>query len=144
MTGVTKAVSKENNMRQVLFSAALSVGLLVAISPMPASAANWQEYRDYGRLRGLIDRTQSDLRMAADAAGMDARGRQRDRYRDAQKSLSDLDRRLSNGRFDRGQLDHSISHVKGILDHNILQARNRDALIRDLEDLRMARDHYWR
>lgn len=91
----------------------------------------------YGGLRGLIDRTQNDLRAASELE----RGKpgQRERYRNAQGHLSTFDRDLVRGHFDRGELDKSIGEIKGILDHNVLQVGSRDALMRDMEDLRVAR-----
>ncbi len=92
-------------------------------------------------MRGLIDRTQADLRAAADLEhGND---KQRDRYRDAQQHLSNFDRELTKGHFDKGQLDRSIDNIKSILNHNVLQASSRDALIRDESDLRVARARRW-
>jgi hypothetical protein len=71
------------------------------------------------------------------------KGEQRERYEHAQGHLSTFDRKLTHGRFDKGELDKSIDSIKDILDHNVLQASSRDGLIRDLEDLRAARDRRW-
>lgn len=95
----------------------------------------------YGDMRGLIDRTQADLRAAADLEhGND---KQRNRYRDAQEHLSNFDRELTKGRFEKGQLDKSIDNIRDILNHNVLQASSRDALMRDASDLRVARARRW-
>lgn len=128
------------NIKQAFGAAAVSMGLLLstaAIFPVTASA---QYYPDYGRLRGLVDRTQNDLRMAADQEPAGAK--QGDRYRDAQKSLSDFDRHLAKGHFDKGELDHCIDHLKNVLDHNTLMASTRDTLMHDLGDLRVARARF--
>jgi hypothetical protein len=92
----------------------------------------------YTDLRGLVDRSQTDLRAAADLES--ANDKQRERYRSAQGHLSTFDRHLTKGKFDKGELDKSIDEIKGILDHNVLQASSRDALMRDMADLRMARE----
>ena len=111
-----------------------------------SSAVAMAPYQDvypapYGDLRGLVDRTQSDLRAAADLEhGND---KQRDRYHNAQGHLSTFDRHLVKGHFDKGELNHAIDGIKDILDHNVLQASSRDALMRDVEDLRVARDRHW-
>ncbi len=126
----------------------LTFGLgLGLVSSLPAANAtvNTGVYQDYPApytdLRGLIDRTQSDLRAAADLErGND---KQRDRYRDAQKHLSNFDRHIVKGKFDKDELNHSIDSIKDILDHNTLQASSRDALMRDVEDLRTARARHW-
>jgi hypothetical protein len=92
----------------------------------------------YGDLRGLIDRAQSDLRAAADLEPEN--DKQRERYRSAQGHLSSFDRHLVKGHFDKGELDKALGEFKGILDHNVLQASSRDALMRDMDDLRAARE----
>lgn len=95
----------------------------------------------YTDLRGLVDRTQSDLRAAADLE----QGKEKDheRFRNAQGHLSTFDRHLVKGRFDKGELNKSLDSIKDILDHNVLQASSRDALMRDEQDLRVARDRSW-
>jgi len=95
----------------------------------------------YVDLRGVVDRTQNDLRMAADLEPEN--GKQRERYHSAQGHLSTFDRHLVKGHFDRGELDKARGEIKGILDHNVLQASSRDALLRDAEDLRVARDRHY-
>ena len=112
-----------------------------AASLSAAENSGYQDYRDPAMssdLRGLIDRTQSDLRAAADLER--AKEDQRKRYSDAQGHLSTFDRKLTKGKFDKGELNKSIDKIKQILDKNVLQASTRDALMRDLADLRMARD----
>ena len=110
----------------------------------PVSAAGnggFQYYRDpatSSNLRVLVDRAQSDLRVAADLDH--AKEDQRKRYSDAQGHLSTFDRKLTKGKFDKGELNKSIDKIKQILDKNVLQARMRDALMRDITDLRMVRD----
>ena len=94
-----------------------------------------------GGLRGIVDRTQNDLRMAEESEHN--KGDQRERYEHAQGHLSTFDRKLTHGKFDRVELDKSIESMKAILDHNVLQASARDALMRDLQDLKVARDRRW-
>ena len=92
----------------------------------------------YTDLRGLVDRTQSDLRAAADLEHEN--GKQVERYHSAQGHLSSFDRHLVKGKFDKGELDKALGEMKGILDHNVLQASSRDALMHDADELRAARD----
>ena len=125
------------------FLLVMSLALGSGISLQAAAGGAWfQGYpAPYTNMRGLVDRTQADLRMAADLEhGND---KQRNRYRDAQEHLSNFDRQITRGRFDRGQLDKSIDNIQGILNHNVLQARSRDALMRDATDLRVARARRW-
>jgi hypothetical protein len=107
---------------------------VLAASLLAAAPAHVAEYGD---LRGLVDKTQSDLRSATD---LQHGNKQNDRYHKAQDHLSKLDRSLSHGKYNKGALNDSIDGLKSILDHNTLQARARDALIRDLTELKIARD----
>jgi hypothetical protein len=93
--------------------------------------------RDYSDMRGIVDRTQGDLRAASTLGHGD---KQRGRYQHAQDDLSKFDRKLMKGKFDKGALEHSLSELKSIIDHNTLQPSTRDALMRDLTDLKVARD----
>lgn len=89
------------------------------------------------QLRDLVDRTQSDLR---EAASLDNRkGDEHERFNDAQGHLSSFDRKLTRGKFDKGELDKSIDKINEILNKNVLQASSRDMLRRDLNDLKFAR-----
>jgi predicted negative regulator of RcsB-dependent stress response len=67
------------------------------------------------------------------------KGKEQERYRNAQKSLSTLDRHLTKGKFDKGDLDQAIEDIQNVLDHNTLQSSSRDALLSDIQNLRMAR-----
>ncbi len=127
---------------RTMMAAVLGVGLtLGGAASLGAAGGGYQYYRDAMRpsnLRGLVDRTQNDLRVAANLeTGKDD---QRRRYSDAQGHLSTFDRKLTKGKFDKGELNKSIDKIKQILDKNVLQARTRDALMRDIADLRIARD----
>jgi hypothetical protein len=90
------------------------------------------------RARDVIDRTQGDLRRASDSELH--RGKEVSRYENAQKHLSDFDREMTRGHFDKGRLDAAIDDLKDVVDHNTLDPEDRDALRRDLSDLRILRD----
>jgi hypothetical protein len=94
-----------------------------------------------GGLRGLVDRTQNDLHLAEES--QHNKDNQRERYQHAQGHLSTFDRKLTQGHFDKGELDKSIDSLKDILDHNVLQGSSRDALLHDMEDLKVARDRHY-
>jgi hypothetical protein len=114
----------------------LAMGGATAVPAAPGSSA-FQEYgNDRGDIRGLVDRTQADLRAAGD---IQHGQKERERYKHAQKSLSTFDRHLAKGKFDKDKLDDAISDIQSVLDHNTLQASSRDALVRDVADLRAAR-----
>ncbi len=138
-----------------LFSRSIAVlslicGTMLVAGVSGASANGYQEYPpQYGPpqyaptpegLRDLVARTQEDIRRSEHFAHGD---HERDRCRDAQQHLSTFDRHLTKGHYDKGELDHVIADVQGILDHNTLQAEMRDALLRDVEDLRAVRARHY-
>jgi hypothetical protein len=126
------------SLQAVVLTLGLACGGAVALQAQAPGYS--QEYpAPYGGgLRDLVDRTQNDLRMAQET--QHNKGDQRERYEHAQGHLSTFDRKLTKGHFDKGELDKSIDSLKDILDHNVLQASSRDALLRDMEDLKVARD----
>lgn len=128
---------------------ALGCGMLLCTTAPLMAATGYQDQdygRDYGRgynhegLRHLINRTQQDIQMAAESEH--GNHDQRERTHDAQKNLSDFDRHLTKGHFDKDKLDQVIGDVQGILDHNTLMANSRNALLQDVTQLREARAHY--
>ncbi|MFL6464020.1 MAG: hypothetical protein ACJ73N_06380 [Bryobacteraceae bacterium] len=128
---------------RTMIAAFLGIGLTLggAVSVSAAGNGGYQYYRDPAvpsGLRRLINRTQNDLHAAADLG--QTKEDQRKRYSDAQGHLSTFDRKLTKGKFDKGELNKSIDKIKQILDKNVLQASTRDALMRDIADLRIARD----
>ncbi len=126
----------------LLLSFGLAVGSAASLEAAPAPAWFQGYPAPYMDLRGLVDRAQADLRAAAELEhGND---KQRDRFHHAQGHLSTFDRHLTNGNFDKGELNKAIGSIQSILDHNVLQASSRDALLRDVGDLRVARDRHWR
>jgi Skp family chaperone for outer membrane proteins len=87
--------------------------------------------------RDIVDRTQSDLRRAADFERR--KGKEISRYENAEKHLSDFDKEITKGHFDKGKLDEAIDDVKNVVEHNTLDPDARDALNADLRDLRAVR-----
>ncbi|MBV9301416.1 MAG: hypothetical protein JOY62_18915 [Acidobacteriaceae bacterium] len=120
-------------------TALLGLGLTAggALALSGSGTPGFQEYNaNWGDIHSLVDRTQTDLRAAAD---MEHGQKERERYHNAQRSLSTFDRHLSKGHFDKDKLDSAIGDVQNVLDHNTLQAASRDALLQDVNDLRAAR-----
>jgi len=91
--------------------------------------------------RAVIDRTQGDLRRAADFERRH-HGTQAERYENAQKHLSDFDRDMTRGHFDKDKLDTAIDDVKNVVEHNTLDPGDRDALRADLDNLRAVREEH--
>jgi len=94
--------------------------------------------QEYGRARDLVGRVQDDLRRAADFTA--TKPKERDRYREVQRKLSEFDRDLSRGHFDKGKLDGSIDELRDVIKDNTLESHDRDALAADLADLRTLKD----
>ena len=66
--------------------------------------------------------------------------KERERYHNVQHKLSEFDRKLRQGHFDKGNLDDAIDDLKNVVKNNTLESHDRDALARDLADLRVLRD----
>ena len=88
--------------------------------------------------RDLVDRVQRDLQRAAEFTRN--REKERERYHNAQVHLSEFDRELRRGHWEKGKLDDAIDDLKNVVKNNTLESRDRDALAADLEDLRRMRD----
>ena len=94
--------------------------------------------QDYGRARDLVTRVQEDLQRAADFTGN--KEKERERYQNVQHHLSEFDRELRKGHFDKDKLDTAIDDLKNVVQNNTLESRDRDSLAADLSDLRTLRD----
>ena len=109
--------------------------LLLCATAASGLAYGRDHSRDWGELRGVVDRTQSDLQAAS---GLQHGDKQRARVQHAQDDLSKLDRKLVKGKFDKEAFEHSLGANKAILNHNTLPVSGRDALMRDLSLLQAA------
>ena len=96
------------------------------------------EGRDYERARDLVARVQNDLERAANFVQNNEK--ERERYHNVQHKLSEFDRKLRQGHFDKGNLDDAIEDLKNVVQKNTLESHDRDGLARDLADLRVLRD----
>jgi hypothetical protein len=105
---------------------------------MGVAALVWAQAGVYTNARNLVSRVQADLRHASDQADNKS-DKESERYDNAQRHLSDFDRELSRGKFDKGKLDTAIDDVKNVVEHNTLSPGSRDALGADLRDLRAVR-----
>ncbi len=125
---------------RLMMTGCLGLGLLAGGGGFAtASDWGWRHHADASdNLRDVVDRTQVDLRTAADLEPR--HNDDHNRYKNAQGHLSTFDRKLVKGKFDRGELEKAVDCLKDILDHNVLQASTRDSLMRDMTDLKVARD----
>jgi hypothetical protein len=117
--------------------------LVIALSAAVVTPAVYGQRRDrdrreergpYARARALVGRVLHDLERAQRMAPV--AGRQRERYENAQRHLSQFDDRLSRGDFDKDKLDEAIDDVKNVVKNNVLPPRARNDLRDDLEQLR--------
>ena len=91
----------------------------------------------YGAARGLVYHVQNDLRRAERFTRPNEK--EKERYFNAQHHLSQFDRKLNQGRFDKDKLDEAIDDVKNVVENNTLYPENRDVLTRGLGELRELR-----
>lgn len=120
---------------KVLKKAGAIVALGIGLTAI--GSAKFDRNVDFSEIRGVVDRTQTDLQTAANR---EQGSKERDRYHNAQSHLSNLDKELSKGHYDKGKLESAIKEVQNVLNHNTLQVSVRDALMRDVTDLKIARD----
>jgi hypothetical protein len=66
----------------------------------------------------------------------------RDRLNNAEKKLRAFATDWRKGRFDKGDLDDSISAIQHVLDNNHLSGVERDDLFSDVDQLRRMREAY--
>lgn len=119
--------------KQQPVSTLLSVAAVVLAVALPARCQSVQ----YGNARALVGRVQDDLRRAERFGRTN--DKERERYDNAQRHLSEFDRALSRGKFDKDKLDAAIDDVNNVVAHNTLAPRQRDALSEDLRALRQLR-----
>ncbi len=94
--------------------------------------------QSYRISRDLIGRVQEDVRRSS---GLNRRSdKEKERADNAERHLSEFDKNLRKGRFDKGKLDRAIDDVKNVVEHNTLTSQDRDALSADLRDLRELRE----
>jgi hypothetical protein len=94
--------------------------------------------QEHERTRELVARVQADLQRAAEFTRNNEK--ERERYHNVQNHLSEFDRELRAGKFDKGKLDAAIDDLKNVVKNNTLESHDRDALAADLSDLRTMRD----
>ncbi|MGH7248873.1 MAG: hypothetical protein ACREH9_12280 [Pseudomonadota bacterium] len=108
--------------------------LLAASLVLLVSAPSMLAQRGYERARRLVSRVDSDLKQCQRRETISAK--EQERYNNALRDLSQFDRRLTEGTFDKGKLDASIDDVHNVVKNNTLSPRDRDMLTGDLTELR--------
>lgn len=123
-----------------LIGTSLSTALaaaIIGIAALPASA----QYRYNPEHRRPVEQTIHDLREIGEHNTYT--GHEHERYENAIRHLEQFSERLhEGGQFDKGKLDQSIADVRSVIDHNRMNPRARDILIRDDNELRRLREHF--
>ena len=94
--------------------------------------------QDYTNARDLVAKVQTDLERAADFTR--GKEKERSRYQSVQRKLSEFDRELKRGKFEKGKLDEAVEELKEVVKNNTLESHDRDSLSADLTALRILRD----
>jgi len=91
-------------------------------------------------VNALVDRVHADLNRGYGEWRISHNDR--NRLNDAEKRLRSFAHDWQHGRFDKDDLDDSISAVQHVLDNNHLSGAARDALWDDVQSLRRMREAY--
>ncbi len=91
-------------------------------------------------INALVDRVHADLDHGYDHWQLSHADR--DRLNGAEKKLRGFARDWQHGKFDKGDLDESISAIQHVLDNNHLAGAERDDLSNDVGSLRQMREAY--
>ena len=127
---MTSVISRRNAAKRLLFS--------IGGTSLLAYAQEHESEHEHGHTRDIVDRVQADLERAADFTR--SNGKESERYHNVQHHLSEFERELKRGRFDKDKLDAAIDDLKNVVKNNTLESKDRDALAADLSDLRTLRD----
>jgi hypothetical protein len=135
-------------MRRAILAAAFSVVVFACAVP-PVLAYDNDYGRDRGRYRnersretfgyrtsgaGVIDRTLSDLRLAASRNRVDRH--ERDHFERAMNELQAFRYRMVEGRFDEGRLNRAIEDLEHLANARQIHPGDRRTLTRDMLELR--------
>jgi hypothetical protein len=92
------------------------------------------------RVSALVDKVHTDLNQGYDRWHLS--NGDRDRLNKAEKKLRAFAADWRHEKFDKGDLDDSISTIQHVLDNNHLSGAERDALSGDVDQLRNMREAY--
>ena len=122
-----------------------SCGFVVVAASLLFAQAAYSQFRErpeYGahEVTALVDRVHDDLDRGYHVWHLS--GGDKDRLNNAEKQLREFARKWERHKFDKGQLDDSISSVQHVLDNNRLEGPERDAIRDDVKRLRNMREAY--
>jgi len=114
-------------------------GLAVFSILIASGALAEAQYRP-AEVTALVDKVHEDLNRGY--AVWHLSGGDKDRLTHAEHQLRDFEKHWRDGKFDKGNLDDSISAIQHVLDNNHLNGHERDELFGDVERLRQMREAY--
>jgi hypothetical protein len=96
------------------------------------------QYGQYGNGNrfDVIDRAQADVNRLG---GVRLDSRDFGRVNDLTRNLQQFEARMSQGKFDKGKLDHIIETMQHLADSNRIPQNARSTLYRDVQELRQYR-----
>ncbi len=127
-------------MRSILKAILFTAAFLKFVTPAPAQYGPPGGPYQPDSVNSLVDKVHTDLNRGYDQWHL-SKG-ERERLNNAEKQLRNFAKDWSHGKFDKGDLDDSISAVQHVLDNNHLSGEARDALSNDAEQLRRLREAY--
>jgi hypothetical protein len=125
---------------QRFLTGALMAGALLIFGTLAQAQYGPRERYQPRSVSGLVDRVHADLNRAY--GGWRFSHQDRRRLNRAEKELRDFAIKWNRGRFDKGELDEAIESIQHVVDSNRMPERDRDALLRDLAELRGMREAY--
>lgn len=96
-----------------------------------------QTYGYGGYQDSLINRVMYDIDQAARRANLD--GHEAHHFNEVARTLQEFQAKWARGKFDNGKLDKAIENLAHLADADRIRGRDREALSRDLYDLRQFR-----
>jgi hypothetical protein len=127
-------------MRVILKAVFITATVIAFIRTAPAQYGPANGPYQPDSVTRLVDQVHTDLNRGYDQWHLS--GGDRGRLNNAEKQLREFARDWQHGKFDKGNLDDSISAVQHVLDNNHLSGDARDALWKDVEQLRHMREAY--
>lgn len=118
----------------------LATAMLAAGATLGLAQFESEPKYDAGAVSALVDRVHTDLTNAYERFHFS--NGDRDRLNKAEKELREFSQKWQGGKFDKGQLDDSISSIQHVLDANKLHREDRSAIDEDISQLRKMREAY--
>jgi hypothetical protein len=106
-------------------------------APYPPQQGGYGYGYGQGQQQSITGRVLNDVFRAAERSPLD--GHDRNHVNEVTRSLREFDERLARGKFDTGKLDKAISNLDHLAQADRVRGRERDLLMRDVDELRRFR-----